>query len=59
VNTAAAEDLAVILQLSEAQAQAIIARRTKKKFESLDDLKSVRDIDAAKIEAKAAYLVFQ
>src|SRR4051794_15971540 len=59
VNTAAVEDLAIVLQLSPAQAQAIVARRDQKKFSSVDDLKSVRGIDAAKIDAKSAFLVFK
>ena len=59
VNTVAAEDLAIILQLSPAQAQAIVARREQKKFANLANLKSVRGIDTAKVDAKAAFLVFQ
>ena len=59
VNAAAPEDLAIVLQLSPSQAQAIVARRQQKKFSTLADLKSVRGIDAAKIDAKAPFLVFQ
>jgi competence protein ComEA len=59
VNAAAAEDLGIVLGVSPAQAQAIVARRAKKKFSSLEDLKSVSGLDAAKLDAKAGLLVFQ
>jgi hypothetical protein len=59
VNTTAEEDLAIVLEIPAAQAKAIVARRTKKKFTSLDDLKSVGGLDAARVDAKSAFLSFQ
>jgi competence protein ComEA len=59
VNAAAPEDLQIVLGASPAQAQAIVARRVKKKFTGLEDLKSVSGLDAAKLDAKAGFLVFQ
>jgi len=59
VNAAAPEDLQIVLDASAAQAQAIVARRAKTKFTSLADLKSVSGLDAAKLDAKADFLVFQ
>ena len=59
VNAAEPEDLQIVLGASPAQAQAIVARRVKKKFTGLEDLKSVSGLDAAKLDAKAGFLVFQ
>jgi Helix-hairpin-helix motif len=59
VNATAEEDLAIVLEIPAAQAKAIVARRAKKKFASLDDLKSVSGLDPARVDAKSAFLSFQ
>jgi competence protein ComEA len=59
VNSADVEDLQIVLNVPPATAQAVVARRTKKKFASLEDLKSVGGLDAAALDAKAGLLVFQ
>jgi competence protein ComEA len=60
VNKARAIDLESGLTLKRSEAAAIIAYRTKNgPFKSIDDLKKVPGIDAAKIEAKKDRLVFE
>jgi competence protein ComEA len=59
VNEAAAIELESRLSLRRSQAAALIAYREKNgKFQSLDDLKKVPGIDAAKFEAKKDQIVF-
>ena len=59
VNTCRAIDLESGLTLRRSQANAIIEYRTKNgPFKSIDDLKKVPGIDAAKIEAKKDRLTF-
>ncbi len=59
VNLATAIELESRLSLRRSQAAAIIQHRTKRgKFKSLEDLKKVPGVDAAKIEAKKHRLVF-
>jgi competence protein ComEA len=59
VNTAAAIEMESRLSLRRSQAAAIIAYRTKNgKFKSIEDLKKVPGVDAAKIEAKKDRIVF-
>jgi competence ComEA-like helix-hairpin-helix protein len=51
VNTAAAKDIQVALELSAKDAEAIVKFRDQKgKFRNADDLKKVPGIDGAKIE---------
>ena len=53
------KDLESRLTLTRSQAAAIIQYRTKKgSFKSIEDLKKVPGVDAAKIEAKKDRLVF-
>jgi len=60
VNEARAIELESGLSLPRSQAAAIIQYRTKNgDFHSIDDLKKVPGIDAAKIEAKKDRLLFQ
>jgi len=59
VNSADVQDLQIVLNTSAAVAGAVVARRTRKKFTSLHDLKSVGGIDAAALDAKADLLVFR
>jgi competence protein ComEA len=59
VNKATAVELEGVLTISRAQAEAIIQYREKKgDFKSLDDLKKVPGLDAAKVEAKKQRLAF-
>ena len=59
VNTAAAIEMESRLSLKRSQAAAIIAYRTKNgKFKTIEDLKKVPGVDAAKIEAKKDRIVF-
>jgi competence protein ComEA len=59
VNTADADELQIVLQVSEATAQAILARRSTQKFTGLADLKSVPGLDAAAVDAKARLIFFK
>jgi competence protein ComEA len=59
VNRAAAKDLETALELSTRDAEAIARYRDEQgSFKSLDDLKKVPGLDAAKIEAKKNRLAF-
>jgi len=60
VNKARAIDLESALSLKRSEAAAVIAYRTKNgPFKSIEDLKKVPGIDAAKIEVKKDRLTFQ
>jgi competence protein ComEA len=59
VNTAAADELEIVLNVPEPTAQAIIARRSAQKFTGFADLKSVPGMDASKVDAKARFIFFQ
>jgi competence protein ComEA len=59
VNMATAKQFAATLEISDADAQAIVDYRDKQKgFKSIDDLKKVPNIDTAKVDAKKDRLVF-
>jgi competence protein ComEA len=56
---AKAQELASVLDISLDDAKAIIAYRDKVKgFKSIDDMKKIPNVDAAKIDAKKDSLVF-
>lgn len=59
VNSADADELAIVLGAPESVVQAIVVRRKVKKFKNLDDLKSVPGIEAASVDAKSRLLFFQ
>ena len=59
VNTAPADELEIVLNVSETTAQAIIARRSTQKFTGLADLKSVSGVDASTVDAKARLIFFK
>jgi competence protein ComEA len=60
VNTASAEELQHVLDLSQSDATTIVAwRASHPAFASIDDLKSVTGIDAAKIERGKNRIVFK
>jgi len=58
VNSADPDELEVVLHVSETTAQAIVARRTVKKFTGLADLKSVAGVDGSVVKAKARLIFF-
>jgi competence protein ComEA len=58
VNSADADELEVVLNVSEATAQAIVARRRTRKFTGPADLKSISGVDAATVDAKARMIFF-
>ena len=59
VNMATDKQLASILDISQDDAKAIIVYRDKVKgFKSIDEMKQVPNVDAKKIDAKKANLVF-
>ncbi len=59
VNTADAGELEIVLNVQEKTAQAIIARRSTRKFTDLADLKSVSGVDASTVDAKARLIFFK
>jgi DNA uptake protein ComE-like DNA-binding protein len=59
VNAADAEELQIVLNVSPSQAQALVERRSRRKFSDLRDLKSVAGLDSAALDAKADLLVYQ
>jgi competence protein ComEA len=59
VNTADAGELQIVLNVSEPEAQAILARRGQEKFTGLADLKSVPGVDASTVDAKARLIFFK
>jgi competence protein ComEA len=59
VNKAKAKDLETALELSSADAEAIVRYREEKgSFRTLDDLKKVPGLDAGKVEARKDRLDF-
>jgi competence protein ComEA len=59
VNKAAAKELETGLELSSKEAEAIVRHREEKSgFKSVDDLKKVPGLDAAKVEARKERLEF-
>jgi Helix-hairpin-helix motif len=59
VNAADEDELRIVLNFSQEQAQAVVARRSTQKFKDLADLKTVQGLDAASLEAKASLISFQ
>ena len=59
VNTATAPEIAPVLEVSDATAQAIVRRRTENgSYKTIDELKKVPGVDAAKLEARRDRVVF-
>jgi competence protein ComEA len=58
VNSAELDELEIVLDVSEATAHAIVARRETKKFTGLTDLKTIPGIDAATVDSKARLIFF-
>src|SRR5262245_7320797 len=58
VNTAPAKELAPKLDVSPEVASAIVSAREKAKIASIDELKKVPGLDAAKLDARKDRLIF-
>jgi hypothetical protein len=58
VNEAAGEDIAAILGIPAASADAIVARREKRKFASIADLAAVAGVPAGQLEARKSRIGF-
>ena len=59
INWAAAKDLEAALEISAAEAEAMVKyRKAQGDFKSLDDVRKVPGVDATKVEAKKDRLVF-
>ena len=59
INKATAKAIETTLSLTAKEAQAIVQAREKAAFKSIDDVKKVPGVDAAKIEAKKDRLSFE
>ena len=59
VNSADADELAAVLDVSEATAQRIIDRRRTRKLTDVSDLKRIPGVDAAAVDSKSKLLYFQ
>jgi competence protein ComEA len=59
VNAADADELAMVLNVSETVARSIIARRNAQKFTGLAELKSVPGVNGSTIDAKARLIFFK
>jgi competence protein ComEA len=59
VNTADADELAIVLDVSDRVAQAIIKRRSQRPLTSLADLESVPGTSAAALKARARLIFFK
>jgi len=58
-NKADADELEFVLNVPEAVARSIIARRSTRKFTDLADLKSVPGLDGSSLDLKARLIFFQ
>ena len=59
INKATAEAIVMGLGLTTKEAQSLVDARAKAPFKTVDDVKKVAGIDAAKIDAKKAKLSFE
>jgi Helix-hairpin-helix motif len=59
VNSADADELATVLDAPDSTVKLIIARRARRKFVDLADLKTIPGVDAATVDAKAKLIYFQ
>lgn len=58
VNSADAEDLAAVLHAPPAVVDALVARRARRKFSDLADLKTLPGLDPAVLDSKAGLIFF-
>jgi competence protein ComEA len=59
VNSADPDELEIVLDIPDAAAQAIVARRSTKRIASLTDLKSIPGVNPATVNAKARLIFFK
>jgi competence protein ComEA len=59
VNSADSDELATVLNASDATVKLIIARRGAKKFVDIADLETIPGIDVATVDSKSKLLYFQ
>ena len=59
INNAAEADLTKVLQLTPEEAKAVVEYRTKQgEFKTIDDVKKVPGLDAAKVDQEKDHIVF-
>jgi competence protein ComEA len=59
INSATASQIAPVLEISDATAEAVVKRRSEiGKFKALGDLKRIPGVDPAKLEARKDRIVF-
>ena len=59
INTASAEEIAPVLDISEPIAASIVSRRTAKgKYQTIADLKGIPGLDISKVEKRKNRIVF-
>jgi competence ComEA-like helix-hairpin-helix protein len=58
VNSSPADELAWVLGVREEVAQAIIARRQRKQFANIAQLRAVRGVNASKLEERKSRILF-
>ena len=58
VNEADTAELAIVLEVPDAVAKAIVTRRKSHRFQNLQDLGTVRGLDRAALERKSKQLFF-
>jgi competence protein ComEA len=58
VNAAGADELRLVLNVSDEVAKAIVTRRATKKIRDLSDLETVPGVDAAALGTKARFIFF-
>jgi competence ComEA-like helix-hairpin-helix protein len=58
VNTSPADELAGVLGVKESVAEAIIARREKKPFANLAELRQIPGVDANKLQQRKERILF-
>jgi competence protein ComEA len=59
VNTAELDELEIVLNVSEATAQAIVARREARKIAGLAELKSIPGVDGPTVDSKSRLIFFK
>jgi len=58
VNTAPPDELAGVLGIADEVAQAIVARRQKRPFASLDELQAIPGVDGRTLETRKDRILF-
>jgi competence protein ComEA len=58
INTSPADEISWVLSISDKTAQAIIDRRQRRPFTTLDELRAVPGIDSDKLEQRKSRILF-